>query len=406
MNVRFIHAEPRQKARPELDKLLMFGTDQIAVACAFITSGGVKLLKPHEARLTLPRSFVVVAWDEPTSLDALNELYEIMPGNLYVHLGCLTPVEIGVGPGLMHSKVFLARGGNECKLWTGSHNLTASAIQGVNCEAAVVVEGNCNEQVFLDALAHLNKCRDEAILFDPLNPPGRRRGEMTLIIHAECHTTLKNVPWFVHFRPGSTIYDRLMSPGGRVYLFLYEPGSLRFGFPRPPAKSAHSGTITALNYTETHPGHQGIPADWQKADYIIELKDGVPSLLLPTPHAETPSQSVFSIDQEEDPNAIWLSESPTPKLERVLGESGFFNVDEEFQRFFTRESRQGLRALVHKPYQSLEFTTHLLANEVGSQGKEALRKRIPLGPRTKLLVEDTTRPNDRFVFIYRARFRV
>ena len=26
-------------------------------------------------------------------------------------------------------------------MWTGSHNLTASAVQGVNCESAVVLEG-------------------------------------------------------------------------------------------------------------------------------------------------------------------------------------------------------------------------------------------------------------------------
>ena len=42
----------------------------------------------------------------------------------------------------MHSKVFFARAGEQCRLWTGSHNLTASAMQGVNCEAAVLVEGD------------------------------------------------------------------------------------------------------------------------------------------------------------------------------------------------------------------------------------------------------------------------
>jgi hypothetical protein len=41
----------------------------------------------------------------------------------------------------MHSKVFFAKNGQRCQLWAGSHNLTASASQGVNCEAAVLLDG-------------------------------------------------------------------------------------------------------------------------------------------------------------------------------------------------------------------------------------------------------------------------
>lgn len=67
MNVRFIAPDPRERARPLLDRVLGAGTDQIAIACAFLTPGGVELLKRHAARLNRPESFVVVAWSEVTS---------------------------------------------------------------------------------------------------------------------------------------------------------------------------------------------------------------------------------------------------------------------------------------------------------------------------------------------------
>ena len=146
-----------------------------------------------------------------------------------------------MGPGLMHSKIFFAKAGRECRLWTGSHNLTASATQGVNREAAILIEGTADEQVFADALRHLNQCRAEAILFDPLQPPPLLTSQHTLVIHAECDTGLKIFPWYVHLRPDTTEYDAAMRPPAAVWLYLYEPGSLQIRKRRPPATiRAHS----------------------------------------------------------------------------------------------------------------------------------------------------------------------
>jgi len=129
----------------------------------------------------------------------------------------------------MHSKVYFARREQQCWLWTGSHNLTASAVLGVNCEAAVVMSGGLDEPVFQDALTHLNRCKSEAIPFDPNNPPPPPTGEQTLIIHAECDVAIKSSPWFVHLRAATTDYDRAMRPPAPVWLYLYSPGTLRVG---------------------------------------------------------------------------------------------------------------------------------------------------------------------------------
>jgi hypothetical protein len=162
VNARFLSPDPRQRASVELHNLLAEGTDQIAIAVAFLTPGGAEVIKRHVQRLRSEDSFVVVAWELPTSLQVLNDLHALIPHNLYLHLGDKTPVEKGVGRGLMHSKVYFARREQQCWLWTGSHNLTASAVLGVNCEAAVVMNGGLDEPVFQDALTHLKRCKSEA----------------------------------------------------------------------------------------------------------------------------------------------------------------------------------------------------------------------------------------------------
>jgi hypothetical protein len=404
MNVRFLAPDPRQRVRTFLDAVLDSGTEQVAIACAFLTPGGVELLKRHATRLRLPDSFVVVAWEIPTTLDALNELHTLIPGKVYVHLGSLTPVERGVGPGLMHSKVFFAKAGRQCQLWTGSHNLTASATQGVNCEAAVLLEGTIDETVFTDALTHLNQCRAEAMLFDPLNPPPPLTSQQTLVIHAECHTALKNPPWFVHLRPDNTDYDKSMRPPTAVWLYLYNPGELRIGQPRPLAIAAYSGTLTALNFTEEHSRYPGISADWQGADYVIEIKSGIPCLTEPKPHTRTPSQGIFRVEGKENQETVWLTESPKPKLERVVGVRRVSEVDPEFRRFFTKQSLEG-GGLLHQEYRTIKSVMRMPRKEVGSVEASDLGARLETPARTEIIIDEALQQDDKFAFIYRAKYR-
>ena len=215
-----------RSSRPTSRRVLAAGTDQLAIACAFITDGGVEALRPHAQRLRLPRSYIVIAWEPPTTPEVVNRLHDLCPGNVYVHLGVRTPYEVRLGRALMHSKVFLASGGNGCLLWTGSHNLTASAMVGANCEAAIVLQGFADEAPFQAAREHLERCRQEAIRYDPLNPPDPPGGgTATLIIHAEAHVEPKVPRWFVHFRPASTAYDTLIRSGAAGVAICVCPGS-------------------------------------------------------------------------------------------------------------------------------------------------------------------------------------
>jgi hypothetical protein len=404
MKVRFIAVNPREKARPQLDDILMRGADQIAIACAFLTGGGAEVIKHHASRLALPDSFLVVAWETPTDPAAVEELHDLAPGHVYYHLGAQTPHEIAVGRGLMHSKVFLARMGNQCWLWIGSHNLTASAMEGGNCEAAVILEGSVDEEPFRDALAHLNQCRDEAIVFDPFHPPAPPGSQDVLIIHAECQAALSSPPWFVHLRPSTTKFDRKISPPGRVWLYLYSPGALSSGFPQSPPKAAYSGARTGINFTDRHPAH-GIPADWADADYVIKEERHVFHMRPPGPQAKAPTQGVFRIETEEDPTAVWLSVAPTPKLEPVVGSEWPTELDPGFERFFTPASvRAG--QLVHREYRALRRSVGIPRRDIGAADLSTLMERLHIGDGAEIEVKGGEDMDKRFAFLYRAKYRV
>lgn len=405
MEVEFIAANPQERAATLLDELLRQGMDQVCIACAFMTAGGAKFLERHVDRLKLPESFLVVSWGQITDDQALAKLHRLAPGNVYYHLGSESPCEIGVGPGLMHSKVFFARAGNKCWLWTGSHNLTASALQGVNREAGIFLTGTMDERPFQDALRHLRQCRDEAKVFDPANPPPDLRTEQTLVVHAEAEIDLKPLPWYVHLRPSSISYDKEMRPPGAVWLYLHKTGVLDRFKPVPVADAAYSGTLTAINFTEHHP-KQGIPADWDGADYVIEQHGGIFRLVeQEMTHARTPSQAVIRVDSIEDPATIWVSEDPRPRRERIASPARLVRVDPEFLKFFTKGSvKEG--KLISRDYRDLGDVARVQRTEVGNVTDDELLSRMDYALVPLLEVAENGANNKKSAFIRRAKYRL
>lgn len=405
MEVEFVAANPQEKAIVLLDELLGNGVDQICIACAFLTGGGAKFLERHVQRLKLPDSFLVVSWGKPTDEDAVEKLHELAPGKIYYHLGSQLPSETGVGPGLMHSKVFFARAGEKCWLWTGSHNLTASALQGVNREAAVLLSGTTDERPFQSALQHLRQCRDEAVIFDPANPPPDLHPQQTLVVHAETELNLKPLPWYVHLRPSSIAYDKEMRPPGAAWLYLHKRGVLAADGLRPPASAAYSGTLTALNFTEHHP-EQGIPADWTGADYVIEQRGGVFRLVeQEMAFVRTPSQAVIRIDAVEDPSTVWVSEDPRPRRERISSSARFIQTDPEYLQFFSKGSVKDGK-LVQRDYAYVGEVARLLRNEVGDIKEEDLRLRMSYAESPILEIAESGSSSKKSSLIYRAKFRL
>jgi hypothetical protein len=348
MDVKFFSEDARRKSRQLLDRIMKHGVDQLAIACAFCSGAGVEVLLQHAKRLQNPGSFVVVSSDPPTNYEALSRLHQMIPGHLFVHWGSQSPHELKVGAALMHSKVFYARSGQECWLWTGSHNLTANATQGSNCEAAILLHGDAAETPFVDALKHLTACKNEAAVYDPDTSLKTRALRAELIaIHAESEGIPKvPMPWHVQLSVDSPDFDRLLSPPTDVRLFLYPLGSLCRGWQSIMPRAAFSGRLTGLNLTSRNPraSQTGTTAAWTSTDFGISESRGV--LIVGPSRPPGPSvmtQFVMHFDSTCDAHEPLFSEEPKMESQMTTAPAQLTDVDTEMRCFYSKKSLSGFK---------------------------------------------------------------
>lgn len=343
MKVEFISDYPQSKARPRLDEVLRNGVDQLAIACAFCTKPGVNLLMRHVDRLRNHGSFLVVAASDFTDYTALGTLNAKMLGNLFAHWGSIAPRETKAGCPLMHSKVFYARRGGECWLWTGSHNLTASATQGLNCEAAVLLHGDADEQPFVDALMHLEACRDAALPYDPdtswekLADP-----DDILVIHAEAVNIPSGpFPLHVHLCLEDDQFDDLLARLTDLKLFLYAPGSLVAGWQKVAPIAAMSGSLTGINLTGKNPRSRGsgTAAEWAAAHWNIEPHGKTLVLVAASPpNNRVTTQAVINITGPSRLDEILLAEEPRITKKLISGKPRMVSIDSDMVEGFSKVS--------------------------------------------------------------------
>src|SRR5205823_9447747 len=132
----------------------------------------------------------------------------------------------------------------QCWLWTGSHNLTASASQGVNCEAAVVLEGSIEEQPFRDAMSHLERCKQESRSIRSVPSPAATAAA------ADAYYS-RRVPGCVEdtflVRSSTARYDGLRSRHASTCVCLALPS-----FARHPTEGASSPRTICSVFGNTH----------------------------------------------------------------------------------------------------------------------------------------------------------
>jgi hypothetical protein len=278
LSVRFIHPDANGRGREPLEEVLAHGTQKLAFACAFMTDAGYAIISPYLHQLQKTGSFAVVSIQQPTSYDALKDMFEKYPLNTYVHLGSVFDhYEAGNYVGLMHSKLFLACDGTTTKVFCGSHNLTASALLGFNMEAATLVEGPCDEPFFHDVEAHLIDCRLKSS--NELPERGNSQ-ERRLIIELEVDNPIKLVKQmkrrhFIKFAPRGTKDQPDLTPGFLFTVLLFKRGTLKPDQPAPLADAYINGTTTGLNLGRKGPV-QGVDADFSDIHHtIIEPTHGI-----------------------------------------------------------------------------------------------------------------------------------
>jgi hypothetical protein len=412
MKVEFFADDPRKKSRAMLEQVLSQGVDQLAIACAFCTAAGIALLLRHASRLRNADSFAVVAAAPPTDYPALAELHRQIPGNLFVHWGNLSPFEKKVGAALMHSKVFYARAGRECWLWTGSHNLTGNATQGGNCEAAVILNGTTDEKPFVDAMQHLLACRNQATLYDPDSPPpGIAERVDILAVHVEADPIpTAPLPWHIQLCLDSAEFDELLEPPADVRLFFYRKGSLRNGWQSAAPSAAFSGSLTGKNLTARNPSARGAgtPAEWGAATFGITESRGFPMVSPPGPPGPlVTTQGIIHVDAASDPDESLFAEEPKVETELIPGEASLSEVDPDMRRFFQTKSLQG-SMLVHVPFTGRRLVINLNEDDARTGDLEKIRAKI--APDRDIPIEfsrvSEARLEKRHPFIVRAKYRL
>jgi hypothetical protein len=413
MDVEFFAADPRKKARQALEQVLQNGTDQLAIACAFCTAAGVELLLRHSSRLAKPDSFVVLAATSPTDYPELARIHAVVPSSLFVHWGALAPFEIKNGAALMHSKVFYARAGRECWLWTGSHNLTGNATQGGNCEAAVLLNGTVDEQPFVDAMQHLMACRNEATLYDPdAPPPGGAQKADILVIHAEANPLPRagSLPWRIHLCLNSAEFDELLTAPADVRLFLYPSGALSRGWQSATSSAAYSGSLTGQNLTAQNPRARraGTPAEWSAANFgIVESGNVLVMGPVAPPSAAVTTQAVLYVDMQSDPHESLFSEEPRVEVKLVPGERRWTPVDADMRQFFRKKHIHG-SSILHVPFTGRRQVIRVPGDEAREADFEKMKSEI--GANRNIPIEfaemSETKMMKRHPFIVRAKYRL
>ena len=101
---------------------------------------------------------------------------------------------------------------------------------------------------------------------------------------------------------------------------------------------------------------------------------------------------------------IWLSRDPSPKLEPIVGERWLTEIEPEYRQFFTRQSLEGAR-LVHRKYGDLKRVYSVARKEIGSLPETEIMERMALPPDARLDVREIETGEDKFAFIYRARYK-
>ena len=262
-----------------------------AVVVGFMTVDGVgAVAQPMHVHPGKLRHLVVGAGNYK-AFEACDGLIRagVAPDAVRVHLGYTRRTRRKRGfvryHPMLHSKVFLMEmGDGTSSALVGSHNLTSFAMNGLNGEAGILLEGTSSSAEFESIRAHVAEAARQAVVYDPSKKeayawwaeqyvdgfgarfkdrPRDASSQKTMVILAECSGS--DVP-----RTGEVVYfeipeaiDPITSLQTEVHLFLFET------LPRTPAQalnelaSAKRALKCQTRGVEDDRGGLELRADWQ-----------------------------------------------------------------------------------------------------------------------------------------------
>jgi hypothetical protein len=272
MSVEFLHADPNRRLSDRLRGWLATAT-RFDLVVAFLTHRGADLLIQY---LDCQRDHVAIAVSVrfPTNFDALAKLHERWPGRVFIHLGYRAPQEEYGDRAQMHSKVVLMDDADgTVRAVVGSHNWTATGLDGQNGEASLLLIDAETSPAMIDIRAHITETLQGCEVFDPERIDFYReiqsrlhRGPAAadtmvdfagyhqfpaLILHAEAaRADLLAEQSLLLYLPFSAKPDIALTVGTVMHLYLYPTGALSTGRPTTTPQF-FAGTLQTLNSVST-----------------------------------------------------------------------------------------------------------------------------------------------------------
>ena len=346
--IEFFHPVIDTQAINRISEIMSWAEKSLQIEMCYVTEFGTELLKKHADHLLRDGSFIIVANEPINDIKRLNELAKIRPESVRFVTAKSDSKESSV-EGLMHAKLIYAENGDDCVVWVGSHNFTKRALLAENIEAALVISGKFNEQLFIDVREHLKRVKDlseEGPI--PCEPKPIALEEVIII---ECEASpglieqlrLGKQSYTVYLRHDK--YDGECIPAPRkdreVRLYVYNENTLtQFGPMRQPIV-VRSGRLNGVTFTEKskrngasaswadRPGYEHITIHHKKPD------DSTTALVATTgksPDNDAKTISAFVIDSEPV-DELFLADRLRPWL---IGDESKREV--RFDRKFFEES--------------------------------------------------------------------
>jgi hypothetical protein len=311
--------DPKNPFRAIIEENVRTATD-LDVAAAFMTRAGVDFYSECYSRLDPQRCRLSVSVQFPTSLDALQGLSASLGDHLHIYLGGNTPYEkISKFSPIQHSKViWIGKGQGAVSIFVGSHNWTATALDGVNMEASIGVECNPQDLFAQDIKAHLDYCFHNGVRFEPADldyyrsiqsdlyrnkPPAPEGlglqefevldGAPALVVHCEDHREPPtSEQMFVYLPLDEGLPHDWFNPTAptRLHLYLYPKGCLIDRATPTEDPILYSGVVNTF-------AHSGNPITGQMVHSQLRnlgrpILEAVPGRNIPDPEAGVRAQVV------------------------------------------------------------------------------------------------------------------
>jgi phosphatidylserine/phosphatidylglycerophosphate/cardiolipin synthase-like enzyme len=145
----------------------------IRIVTGFATPGGVSSLRAALASNYVALETLVVGAGTYPAFEALDLLSAagVPVQNMFVHLGHTKHSGTRKKPTvrfhpMLHSKIYyMEYDDGSASAFVGSHNMTAFALNGMNGEASVLLEGATSDPAFSDIRKHIDESKRQAIQY-------------------------------------------------------------------------------------------------------------------------------------------------------------------------------------------------------------------------------------------------